>query len=124
MPPSVGPIRRPFASPHAAVAKPPERRGAILLTLRQPRTWVPIVVTHVSTVVPLADGTLRMRHATRMGSRKVRDDRVDWYVHHLREYTNWPSLGITVLYPREQGPRVSALPTALPSGRLPALVAP
>lgn len=98
--------------------------GAILLTLRQPRTWVPIVVTHVSTVVPLADGTLRMRHATRMGSRKVRDDRVDWYVHHLREYTNWPSLGITVLYPREQGPRVSALPTTLPSKHLPALVAP
>lgn len=83
--------------------------GSILLTLRQPREGVPIVVTHISTVVPLPDGGMKMRHATRMGVRNVRDDDLGWYVHHLRDYSNWPSLGITILRPIEQGPRRSAL---------------
>jgi len=63
----------------------------------------------VSLVIPGPRESL-MRHATRMGTRKVRDDRLAWYLKHLRDYTKWPSLGITVLMPREQGPRVSALP--------------
>lgn len=83
--------------------------GAILLTVRTPRDGVPIAVTHISAVVPLEDGSLRMRHATRMGVRSVRDDYVEWYVRHLRDYVNWPSLGVSILLPREQGPRRSAL---------------
>lgn len=83
--------------------------GAILVTMRIPRDNVPFVVTHVSSVVQLPSGELRMRHATRMGVRNVRDDRVDWYVRHLRDYSHWPSLGVSVLMPREQGPRASLL---------------
>jgi hypothetical protein len=90
-----------------AEAIPP---GAVLLTVRSPRDGVPIAVTHISLVVELPDGRLRMRHATRMGVRNVRDDSVAWYVRHLRDYTNWPALGVTVLAPREQGPRRSAAP--------------
>ncbi len=93
----------------AEEALPRIPEGALLLTLRVPRDWSPVITTHISMVVTTEDGP-RMRHATRMGAQKVRDDRVDWYIHHLRDYTNWPSLGITVLYPREQGPRLSALP--------------
>ncbi len=106
--------------------------GAIVLTLRASRDYVPVVVTHISMVVPpeKEGGELRMRHATRMGLRTVRDDRLAWYITHLRDYTRWPSLGITVLLPREQGPRISALsapklPAPLPmaEGPLPTFVA-
>jgi hypothetical protein len=99
----------------AAESVPVIPPGAILLTLRQPRAWAPVVTTHISMVVPTADG-VRMRHATRMGARKVRDDRLDWYVTHLRDYVNWPALGITVLFPREQGPRRSIVVETPPAG--------
>lgn len=90
--------------------------GAIVVTLRQPRVWKPIVITHVSLVVQDADGTIHMRHATRMGAQKVRDDDLGFYIRHLSSYTNWPSLGIAVYLPREQGPRISALTApALPA---------
>ena len=100
----------------AAAAVPLIPPGAIVVTLRQDRSYVPIVVTHIGMVVPPAEGSteVRMRHATRMGRRTVRDDRLSWYVTHLRDYTRWPSLGVTILMPREQGPRRSALqPEAL-----------
>ncbi len=90
----------------AAVSAIPD--GTILLTLRQPRPWVPIVVTHIGLVVRDASG-VKVRHATRMGQQLVRDDRLDWYVNHLRDFVNWRSLGIALYFPREQGPRVSAL---------------
>lgn len=98
-----------LAEAEAAVPRIPP--GSVLLTIRQPREWSPITITHISLVLPGG----RMRHATRMGAQKVRDDRLDWYVRHLRDYVNWPVLGVGVLYPREQGPRVSALqPFSLP----------
>jgi hypothetical protein len=86
--------------------------GAIVVTLRKDK-GAPIVTTHISMVVP-GSGTERvwMRHATRMGTRKVRDDRLAWYAAHLRDYVNWPALGVAVLMPREQGPRISALTAA------------
>ncbi len=95
----------------AVEAVPRIPAGALVVTLRSERAHKPIVVTHISMVVPPAKegGEPRMRHATRMGLRTVRDDRLGWYATHLRDYTNWPSLGITVLMPREQGPRISAL---------------
>ncbi len=89
--------------------------GALVLTMRQPETWAPIVITHVSLVVQDPTGKVHMRHATRMGSQKVRDDDITWYVKHLSDYVNWPALGIAVYMPREQGPRISALtPAQLP----------
>jgi hypothetical protein len=104
----------------AVAAVPRIPHGALLVTVRADRPWKPIVVTHISVVVPPAadappGAEARMRHATRMGRRLVRDDRLGWYAAHIREYSNWPALGITVLLPREQGPRISALaPIALP----------
>ncbi len=95
--------------PAAIAAVPDIPPGALVLTLRQARTWSPIVITHVSLVVQDETGKVRMRHATRMGARKVRDDDLGWYVKHLSDYVNWPALGIAVYLPREQGPRVSAL---------------
>lgn len=90
--------------------------GAVVVTVRQARAWSPIAITHVSLVVEGADGRRHMRHASRMGARKVRDDDLNWYVRHLNDYVNWPSLGIAVYMPREQGPRVSALtPVPLPA---------
>ena len=83
--------------------------GALVLTLREARAWSPIAITHVSLVVEDPNGKVHMRHATRMGAQKVRDDDLGWYVKHLNDYVNWPSLGISVFMPREQGPRISAL---------------
>lgn len=80
--------------------------GALLLTVRQSRPGVPIVVTHLGFKVPSSPEVPLMRHATKMGDEpRVRDDRLRWYVEHLRWYTNWPVEGITVLMPQEMGPR-------------------
>jgi hypothetical protein len=81
--------------------------GAIIVTVRIPIDHLPILVTHVGITVPAKVPT--MRHATRMTGQRVRDDRLAWYVEHLREYTHWPVAGINVLMPREQGPRSGAL---------------
>jgi hypothetical protein len=99
-----------LAEAYAAAERIPA--GAVLVTLRKDK-GAPVVTTHISMVVP-GTGAERvwMRHATRMGTKKVRDDRLAWYAAHLRDYVNWPALGVTVLMPREQGPRVSALAAA------------
>lgn len=88
--------------------------GALLLTVRQNRPSVPIVVTHLGFKIPSTPEIPLMRHATKMGEEpRVRDDRLRWYVEHLRWYANWPVEGITVLMPQELGPRLQ--PTAPPS---------
>lgn len=93
--------------------------GSIVVTLRAVRTYSPIITTHISLVVPGTTEPL-MRHATRMGKQTVRDDRLSWYMAHLRDYVNWPALGVAVLYPVEQGPRKSRLhPLPYPSIPLP-----
>ena len=113
----------------AAEAAPKIPPGALVVTLRVERAWSPIVTTHVSLVVPGRSEPM-MRHATKMGKRLVRDDKLSWYMTHLRDYVNWPALGVVVLMPREQGPTraatLSALLPALPyadaDGDLPAFV--
>lgn len=98
----------------ALAAVPHVPAGAIVVTVRIPRDHIPVSITHVGVAIE-EGGETRMRHATRMTGRRVRDDRLAWYVDHLRDYVNWPALGISVFLPREQGPRVSALrPDALP----------
>lgn len=101
----------------AVEAAPRIPPGAIVVTLRAVRTHSPIITTHISIVVPGPTEPL-MRHATRMGKQTVRDDRLSWYMAHLRDYVNWPALGVVVLYPVEQGPRNSRL-LALPYNVLP-----
>lgn len=110
----------------AAARIPP---GALVVTVRVERPWSPIVATHVSLVVPGRSEPV-MRHATRMGKRLVRDDRLSWYMTHLRDYVNWPALGIVVLMPREQGPTraatlaslIHAAPYTDAEGQLPTFV--
>jgi len=85
--------------------------GAIVLTVRESKDHVPIIVTHlgfkVSSAVP--DKPF-FRHATKMGKRpRVRNDWLRWYVEHNRWYHWWPVAGFTVLMPQEAGPRLSRL---------------
>jgi hypothetical protein len=83
--------------------------GALILTVRESREYVPIVVTHIGFKIPGTD-VPRMRHATKMGEDpRVRDDRLAWYLEHVRWYHRWPVVGITVLMPQELGPRGSLL---------------
>ena len=88
--------------------------GALLLTVRRSKPGVPIVVTHLGFKIPSPPDNPLMRHATKMGDEpRVRDDRLRWYLEHLRWYTNWPVEGITVLMPQELGPRLaSAVPVS------------
>jgi hypothetical protein len=80
----------------------------VLLTVRVDRPGVPLWITHVSFVVPDDAGGTVMRHATKIGNGGTRDHGVRWYLEHLRTYTRWPVLGVTVLEPLEQGPRLAA----------------
>jgi hypothetical protein len=104
----------------AVAAVPNVPAGAIVVTVRIPRDHIPVAITHVGVALAGAREPI-MRHATRMTGRRVRDDRLSWYVDHLRDYVNWPALGISVYMPVEQGPRASALePVALPGVYSPA----
>lgn len=85
--------------------------GAIVLTIHADRVGVPTVVSHTGIVIRLPGQEPMMRHASRMGKQVVRQDTLSWYVAHLREYSNWPIAGLSFLMPREQGPRISALPS-------------
>lgn len=87
------------------------RPGSLVLTVRVDKPGVPLWITHVSLVVPDGDGGTTLRHATLIGNTdETRDHGLAWYIEHLRTYSNWPVLGITVLEPIDQGPRRSRLP--------------
>ena len=90
----------PLDAPEEALAQIPE--GSIVFTLRQPWDHLPIAITHVGITIPGEVPT--MRHASRMGKRVVRDDKLSWYVKHLETYSNWPAAGLIVLAPVEFGP--------------------
>lgn len=83
--------------------------GALILTVRQSREGVPIVVTHIGFKLPQEGDRPMVRHATRMKGMRVMDHSLSWYLEHLRWYDQWPVEGISVLMPRESGPRVAAL---------------
>ncbi|MFT5680660.1 MAG: hypothetical protein ACI8RZ_001566 [Myxococcota bacterium] len=83
--------------------------GALILTVRRSKAHIPIVVTHVGFVIP-SDTEPRMRHATKMGRRVVRDERLAWYFDHVRWYDWWEVEGISILMPQELGPRKTRLP--------------
>ena len=85
--------------------------GAIVLTVRESKDHVPIIVTHLGFKVSsaLPDKPF-FRHATKMGKQpRVRNDWLRWYVEHNRWYHWWPVAGFTVLMPQEQGPRRTAI---------------
>ena len=81
------------------------RPGTIVVTVREPKPNVPIMVTHVGFTIPGDEPT--MRHATKMGIGRVRDHSLKWYLEHLQTYTNWPVAGVMLLEPIEQGPRLA-----------------
>jgi hypothetical protein len=86
------------------------RPGSILLTVREDRSWNPIWISHVGFVLPTEAGQPRqVRHATRMSSKTVRDHDLAWYLRHLKTYSKWPAVGVAVLEPIEQGPRLARL---------------
>lgn len=95
----------------AAIEKIPE--GAIVFTTRTERAWHPIVIMHVGVLVREEGQPPLMRHASRMGKQVVRQDSLQWYIDHLRSYKNWPVAGLTILMPRDRGPRMSRLPPAV-----------
>ena len=122
----VGAFQLPVLPPGAAWdAAPRIPDGAIVLTVRENKDHVPIIVTHLGFKVSSADPDKPFfRHATKMGKRpRVRNDWLRWYVEHNRWYHWWPVAGFTVLMPQEQGPRRSAL-TAAESAARPPEVAP
>lgn len=96
------------AAAHAAASMEP---GTLVLTVRKSRDYVPIVVTHLGFVIPPAKpgDVVRMRHCTKMGDMRVRDDRLAWYFDHLHEYSKWPVEEIQLLKPINRGPRAGAL---------------
>ncbi len=84
--------------------------GALILTVRRPNTWKPIVVSHVGFVVAGAgDEPAMIRHATKMSGGSVRDHLLSWYFDHMRWYKR-PVEGISVLMPIDQGPRAALVP--------------
>lgn len=108
----VGDFRLQVLTPGSAWDVAPEiPDGAIVLTVRENKDHVPIIVTHLGFKVAsaLPDKPF-FRHATKMGKRpRVRNDWLRWYVEHNRWYHWWPVAGFTVLMPQEQGPRRSAI---------------
>jgi len=83
--------------------------GAIILTVRQPHDWKPIIISHVGFIIPTAeDIPTTMRHATKMAGQKVRDHYLAWYIERLRWFPRAVE-GISVLMPIDQGPRQSRL---------------
>ena len=85
--------------------------GALIITVRENRSYVPIVVTHIGFVVASDDPERPlMRHATKMGSEpRVRDDFLQWYFEHLQNYKYWKVAGVVVLMPQESWAHSSAV---------------
>ncbi len=91
-------------SAEAAIDKIPA--GSIILTVRQPKDWRPIVVSHVGFVLPRVEGQpVRVRHSSKMQGGAVQDHTLAWYIDHMRWYQRAVE-GISVLVPVEQGPRL------------------
>lgn len=85
--------------------------GAIVLTVREPRAGHPLWTNHVMLTVPAATPTVR--HATRNGDGRVRQQSLAGYVNNaVATYKNWPVAGFAVYLPVEQGPRLATLQPA------------
>jgi len=83
--------------------------GAIVVVVRKLRSHRPIIVSHVGFVLPREGGPTMMRHATKMSGGLVRDHDLRWYLNHQRWFDKVPVEGISILMPKEQGPRRSRL---------------
>ena len=79
------------------IATAPE--GTLIVVVRQNKTDHPVWVSHLGFLI-YKDGKPFIRHATKMGDRLVRDDRLPWYFTHLRWFDNWPVVGVMLLAPQ------------------------
>lgn len=78
--------------------------GSIVLSVHVPKPNTPTLVSHLGFVVPGSQPTLR--HASSLGSKKVRDTRLQTHLRRLQTaYKVWPMLGVVVLMPKEQNKR-------------------
>ena len=78
--------------------------GSLLIIVRRDQPKNPLLVSHIGIVVEQNDQKW-IRHATTLGKR-IRQDRLDKYLKTLRKTRyKWPIVGLSVLYPLEQGPR-------------------
>ena len=85
--------------------------GAVVFTVRALWDHLPIAISHVG--LSISEG--RMRHASAMGDKVVRDDDLGWYVRHVQTYSNWPTEGLIVLVPQEYGPSPAHLLSSSPA---------
>jgi hypothetical protein len=92
----------------AIVAADQLPQGALVVAVRKNVPHIPILVTHLGFVVK-SGNVPRMRHATKLGRKHVRDHGMEWYFDFVRWYDWWPVEGITILMPQERGPRMSRL---------------
>jgi hypothetical protein len=67
---------------------------ALILPVRAPRAWRPVLTFHAGLAVAGASGP-RLLHATKLGDGSVRDDALAWYLDHLSTYP-WPVEGVAV----------------------------
>lgn len=67
---------------------------SLILPVRAPRAWRPVLTFHAGFAVAGADGP-RLLHATKLGDGAVRDDALAWYLGHLDTYP-WPVEGVAV----------------------------
>jgi len=77
--------------------------GSILLTVRTVRDYSPIWTTHLGFAFQKEVPTFR--NASRRSAMRVADERLPWYLEHLKSYGKWPVAGVSVFEPVEQLPR-------------------
>ncbi len=82
--------------------------GSILLTVREVRDYSPIWTTHLGFV--FQEEVPTFRNASRRSAMRVLDERLPWYLEHLKSYGKWPVAGVSVFEPIEQIPRRSTSP--------------
>jgi hypothetical protein len=75
--------------------------GALIIIVRQNKSYNPLVITHLGFVVRHSSNDVRIRHATKMATGIVKDHYLLWYLEHIRKFTKWPVEGIIVLMPQE-----------------------
>ena len=73
--------------------------GTLIVVVRQNKPDHPVWVSHLGILIYKDDKPF-IRHATKMGDRLVRDDRLPWYFTHLRWFDNWPVVGVMLLAPQ------------------------
>ncbi len=82
--------------------------GSVLLPVRSPRNWRPVLTFHAGFVVADPRGP-RLLHATKLGDGAVRDDSLAWYLEHLTTYP-WPVEGVAIYTPVERDDGSTANP--------------